>query len=304
MFTDIERATEYIREKATPIVVKADGLAAGKGVVVASTEEEAVQAVRTLMTGRIFGDAGKRIVIEECLSGYEVSFLVFTDGKTIVPMPVSQDHKRVFDGDRGPNTGGMGAYSPVPTVSRELCDTMMAAIVEPAINGLEEEGCPYEGILYAGLMITSDGPKVLEFNCRFGDPEAQPLLMRLETDLVEIIEAVIDKRLEASAVRWSDKAAVCVVMASGGYPDQYQNGKVISGLEDTQALKDVVVFHAGTASDNGRIVTAGGRVLGVTALGNGIGEARARAYEAVNKISFEGMHYRKDIGKGAGVIHE
>lgn len=297
VFTDMGMASEYIKEKGAPVVVKADGLAAGKGVIVASTEEEAIDAVRMLMKDMVFGEAGERVIIEECLEGEEASFLVFTDGRSIIPMPLTKDHKRVFDGDRGPNTGGMGAYSPVPSVSGEMYGRILQDIIAPTIKGLEKEGHPYEGVLYTGLMITPDGPKVLEFNCRFGDPEAQPILMRLDTDIVEIIDAVIDKRLEGTPVRWSDKAGVCVVIASGGYPDKYQNGKVISGLEDTEAMEDVMVFHAGTELVNRRIVTGGGRVLGVTALGNDIRAAIDRAYKAIGEIYFEGMHYRKDIGK-------
>ncbi len=300
VFTDADMAVEYVRRQGTPVVVKADGLAAGKGVVVAQTEKEAVDAIRMMMVERAFGEAGTRVIIEEFLEGEEASCLVFTDGKAIVPMPLSKDHKRVFDGDKGPNTGGMGAYSPVPTISKAMYETILTDIVGSAIKGFAQEGCPYEGVLYTGLMITPAGPKVLEFNCRFGDPEAQPVLGRLETDIVEVLEAVVDKRLETVAVRWSDKAAVCVVIASEGYPDPYQTGKVISGLEEAKALKDVVVFHAGTAADKGRIVTAGGRVLGVTALGTDIREATDNAYKAVGKIFFEGMQYRKDIGKGTG----
>lgn len=297
-FSDVTAAIEYIKEKGVPLVLKADGLAAGKGVIIAATEEEAINAMQTLMVDKAFGQAGERIIIEEFLDGEEASFLVFTDGKTIVPMPLSRDHKRIFDDDKGPNTGGMGAYSPVPSVSRELIDIVIKDIVKPVLSGLEEEGCPYEGILYTGLMITAEGkPKVLEFNCRFGDPEAQPILMRLDTDIVDILEAVVDKKLDGIKVIWSDKTAVCVVIASGGYPDKYQNGKIISGLEKIGEMKDVMVFHAGTLFDNNNTVTAGGRVLGVTALGEDIADAIKKAYDAVDKISFEGMQYRKDIGK-------
>lgn len=300
VFADATSAMKYIRKKGPPLVVKAEGLAAGKGVIVAATEEEAIGAVVMMMKERVFGPAGERVVIEECLSGEEASFLVFTEGEGIIPMPLSKDHKRVYDGDRGPNTGGMGAYSPVPAIGRDSVERIMKDIVTPAIEGLALEGIPYEGVLYTGLMMTPGGPRVLEFNCRFGDPEAQPLLMRLESDIVELMEAVIDKRLEKCSVNWSDKAAVCVVIASGGYPDQYQSGKPIAGLEDAGAMEDVMVFHAGTALDQGRIVTAGGRVLGVTALGEDIGGAIRRAYEAAGKICFEGMHYRRDIGRSVG----
>ena len=267
-------------------------------MIIAATEQEAIDALKILMIDKAFGQAGEKIIIEEFLEGEEASFLVFTDGNAIVPMPLSRDHKRIFDNDKGPNTGGMGAYSPVPLVSRQIIDSVIKDIVQPVIAGLEKEGCPYQGILYTGLMITPEGiPKVLEFNCRFGDPEAQPILMRLETDIVEIIEAVIDKRLSEIEVKWSDKVAVCVVMASGGYPDKYQNGRIITGLNSIADTEDVIVFHAGTAFENKNIVTAGGRVLGVTALGEDINIAIKRAYEAVNMIEFEGMQYRKDIGK-------
>lgn len=297
VFTDIERGTEYIKKRGAPVVLKADGLAGGKGVVVASTEDDAVCVLRMMMVEKVFGGAGEKVIIEECLEGEELSFLAFTDGKTIAPLPLCRDHKRVFDGDRGPNTGGMGAYSPVPGVSNETFDRILHDILEPAIKGLREEGYPYEGVLYAGLMITPRGPKVLEFNCRFGDPEAQPLLLRLESDLVETLEAVIDKRLERVTLKWNDRAAVCVVIASGGYPDKYQNGKVVSGLKDVEAMKNVMVFHAGTSLDKGSIITSGGRVLGVAALGEDIRGAMKRVYEGVDKIYFEGMHYRKDIGR-------
>lgn len=297
-FTEVNKAIDYIKEKGAPLVIKADGLAAGKGVIIAATEQEAIDALKILMIDKAFGQAGEKIIIEEFLEGEEASFLVFTDGHAIVPMPLSRDHKRILDNDKGPNTGGMGAYSPVPSVSMKMIDSVIKDIVKPVIAGLEKEGCSYEGILYTGLMITPEGiPKVLEFNCRFGDPEAQPILMRLETDIVEIIEAVIDKRLSEIEVKWSDKVAVCVVMASGGYPDKYQNGRIITGLDSIGDKKDVVVFHAGTAIKDNNIVTAGGRVLGVTALGDDMTIAIKRAYGAVEKIGFEGMQYRKDIGE-------
>lgn len=297
VFTDYDNAIEYIRKKGTPIVIKADGLAAGKGVIVAATEKEATDAVNAMMIDMVFGDAGKKVVIEECLTGEEASFLVFTDGRDIIPMSLSKDHKRLFDDDRGPNTGGMGAYSPVPTISDEMYLNIMDDIIVPVIEGLEREGYTYEGVLYTGLMITSDGPRVLEFNCRFGDPETQPIIMRLSSDIMEIIEGVVGRRLGTVNVKWSDSASVCVVMASGGYPDKYQNGKIISGLNEVAGMDDVMVFHAGSAYDNENIVTAGGRVLGVTALGEDIGKAKDRAYEAVGKIYFDGMHYRRDIGR-------
>ena len=297
VFTDYDNAIEYIRKKGTPIVIKADGLAAGKGVIVATNEKEAADAVKAMMIDMVYGDAGKMIIIEECLTGEEVSFLVFTDGRDIIPMPLSKDHKRVFDNDKGPNTGGMGAYSPVPTISDEMYLSIMDDIIVPVIEGLEREGYKYEGVLYTGLMITRDGPRVLEFNCRFGDPEAQPIIMRLSSDIMEIIEGVVGRRLGMVNVKWSDSASVCVVMASGGYPDKYRNGKIISGLNDVAGMDDVMVFHAGSAYNNENIVTAGGRVLGVTALGEDIGKAKEKAYEAVGKIYFDGMQYRKDIGR-------
>ncbi|OGW14589.1 MAG: phosphoribosylamine--glycine ligase, partial [Nitrospirae bacterium GWA2_42_11] len=292
-----DNAIEYIRKKGTPIVIKADGLAAGKGVIVATNEKEATDAVKAMMIDMVYGDAGKMIIIEECLTGEEASFLVFTDGRDIIPMPLSKDHKRVFDDDKGPNTGGMGAYSPVPGISDEMYLRIMDDIIVPVIEGLEREGYTYEGVLYTGLMITRDGPRVLEFNCRFGDPEAQPIIMRLSSDIMEIIEGVVGRRLGMVNVKWSDSASVCVVMASGGYPDKYRNGKIISGLNDVAGMDDVMVFHAGSAYNNENIVTAGGRVLGVTALGEDIGKAKEKAYEAVGKIYFDGMQYRKDIGR-------
>jgi len=297
VFTDYDNAIEYIRKKGTPIVIKADGLAAGKGVIVATNEKEATDAVKAMMIDMVYGDAGKMIIIEECLTGEEASFLVFTDGRDIIPMPLSKDHKRVFDDDKGPNTGGMGAYSPEPGISDEMYLRIMDDIIVPVIEGLEREGYKYEGVLYTGLMITRDGPRVLEFNCRFGDPEAQPIIMRLSSDIMEIIEGVVGRRLGMVNVKWSDSASVCVVMASGGYPDKYRNGKIISGLNDVAGMDDVMVFHAGSAYNNENIVTAGGRVLGVTALGEDIGKAKEKAYEAVGKIYFDGMHYRKDIGR-------
>lgn len=297
VFTDHEKAVNYIREKGVPIVVKADGLAAGKGVMVCTTEDEAITAVNMIMSERLFGDAGAQVVIEECLEGEEVSFLVFSDGNTIIPMPSSQDHKRALDNDCGPNTGGMGAYSPVPIIDRDMQDRIMKEVMLPAVNALKSEGCPYEGILYAGIMLTPEGPKVLEFNCRFGDPEAQPILMRLQSDIIDIMNAVIDKKLDGIEIQWSDKASVCVVIAAGGYPDKYSTGQSINGLEDFDNMNDVIVFHAGTKFDGGNIVTAGGRVLGITAIGTDIRKAIDKAYEGVNRISFEGMQYRKDIGR-------
>lgn len=295
VFTAYSHAEEYVRLKGAPIVIKADGLAAGKGVVVAQTVDEALDALKKIMLDRVFGDAGERVVVEEALEGEEASYLVFTDGQYIIPMLSSQDHKRVFDGDKGPNTGGMGAYSPAPVVSPEVERKILDRIMKPAIMGMKKEGLKYKGVLYAGLMIKDSEPYVLEFNCRFGDPEAQPLLMRLNSDLLDVLMAIAEERLSKVSLEWRPEAAVCVVAASGGYPGTYEKGKVITGLDEVKKMPNVVVFHAGTAFSDGQIVTSGGRVLGVTALGVNIKQARDRAYEALQKIHFEGMHYRKDI---------
>jgi phosphoribosylamine--glycine ligase len=280
-------------------VVKADGLAAGKGVFPCRTLDEALEAVDRIMVERAFGEAGQKVVIEEFLEGEEASFLAITDGEAVVPFPSSQDHKAVFDGDTGPNTGGMGAYSPAPVVTHELHDQVMERIMIPTVRAMAREGTPYRGILYAGLMIRGQEAKVLEFNVRFGDPEAQPLVVRLRSDLVPLLEAARAGTLKEAHVEWDSDAAVCVVMASQGYPGPYQKGVPIEGLEEAQRMENVVVFHAGTAVQGGRIVTAGGRVLGVTAKGRGIGEAVERVYKAVGKIRWDGVHYRRDIGKKA-----
>ncbi|HDI00114.1 MAG TPA: phosphoribosylamine--glycine ligase, partial [Firmicutes bacterium] len=287
------------RKAGTPIVVKADGLAAGKGSIVCRTLDEAYGAVERIMEEKEFGDAGNLIVVEEMLVGEEASILAITDGEAIKPLLPSQDHKPVYDGDRGPNTGGMGAYAPAPVVTEEVARTVMEGILRPAVEGMAKEGTEYRGVLYAGLMITREGPKVLEFNCRFGDPESQAVLPLFEGDLVEVLEATIEGRLEEAEVRNSQGAAVCVVLASGGYPGKYEKGKVIEGLDELQDMEDVLVFHAGTAKRDGKLVTNGGRVLGVTALGPDIPRAIERAYEAVAKVHFEGMHYRRDIGRKA-----
>ncbi len=292
-------AEKYVRLKGAPIVVKADGLAAGKGVFVAGTTEEANDAIDIIMRKRAFGGSGDRVVIEECLIGEEASFMAFSDGETVVPMASSQDHKRIFDHDKGPNTGGMGAYSPAPVVTPELADRIMREVMLPAVRGMKQDGKPYKGVLYAGLMITSEGPKVLEFNVRFGDPEAQPILMRLDSDLVDIMVACADGTLRPDMVRWKEQAAVCVVAAAKGYPGSYEKGTPIHGLEEAAAVEDTVVFHAGTADRSESIVTNGGRVLGVTALGEDVAVAIERAYKAMSKISFDGMHYRRDIGARA-----
>ncbi|MEO2083708.1 MAG: phosphoribosylamine--glycine ligase, partial [Desulfurobacteriaceae bacterium] len=279
VFEDPEKAKEYVRKKGTPIVVKADGLAAGKGVVVAKTVEEALEAIEKIMVKRVFGDAGKKVVIEECLVGEEASYLVVTDGRNFIPLATSQDHKAVFDGDRGPNTGGMGAYSPAPVLSPETEKEVQDRVIKPILKGMEEIGTPFKGILYAGLMITEEGPKVLEFNVRFGDPEAQVLMRRLETDLIEVCESVVEGKL-VERLDWKPETAICVVLASKGYPGSYEKGKEITGIEEAEKVETVVVFHAGTAVRDGKLVTNGGRVLNVTALGKDIVEARERAYRA------------------------
>ncbi|MEC4686534.1 MAG: phosphoribosylamine--glycine ligase [Nitrospirota bacterium] len=298
-FTSYIHAEEHVRMKGAPIVIKADGLAAGKGVFVAKTVSEAISALRLIMKEKAFGPAGDRVVVEECLEGEEASYLVFTDGKTILPMASSQDHKRVYDNDEGPNTGGMGAYSPAPVITPEIEKKIMDRVMKPAIRGLKKEGIKYKGVLYAGIMLRDGEPYVLEFNCRFGDPETQPILTRLDSDLLEISLAITDEKLSDISLEWRPEASVCVVAASGGYPGKYETGKLITGLDDVKQMEDTVVFHAGTAYDGQDIVTTGGRVLGVTALGKDIKEARDRAYEAIGKIHFEGMHYRKDIANRA-----
>lgn len=293
-FTDAGEAEEYIKELNAPCVVKADGLAAGKGVIIANTQQEALDAVREIMTDRAFGSAGETLLVEETLVGEEVSILAFTDGKTVVPMLPAQDHKRVFDDDQGPNTGGMGAYAPAPVGTGEVYRFAQEKILVPMVKAMAAEGRPYKGVLYAGLMVTEQGPMVLEFNARFGDPEAQPVLMMLKSDLVEIMEAVIDNRLDQANVEWHEGASVCVVLASGGYPGEYTNGYEITGLDDVP--DGVSVYHAGTALKDGKVVTNGGRVLGVTALGSDIPSAITLAYQGVKAIHFEGMHCRGDIG--------
>ncbi|MCD6505760.1 phosphoribosylamine--glycine ligase [Candidatus Poribacteria bacterium] len=299
-FDDPDEAARYIRDKGAPIVVKADGsAAAGKGSFVCEQVDKALEAVRLIMIDRIFGDAGDRVVVEEYLEGEEASFIVLTDGETILPLVTSQDHKRAYDGDRGPNTGGMGAYSPAPVIDPKMRDEIIDDIILPVIEGMKREGRPYRGALYAGLMITDGGPKVLEFNCRFGDPETQVILPRLDSDLVPALIACIEGRLKEIELRWREDAAVCVVLASGGYPGKYEKGKPITGIEEAESIGDVVIFHAGTAMRENRLVTNGGRVLGVTAIDRDIPSAIERAYKAVSKIHFEKMHYRRDIGQKA-----
>ncbi|MEK7332000.1 MAG: phosphoribosylamine--glycine ligase [Nitrospirota bacterium] len=299
VFTSYLHAEDYVRMKGAPIVIKADGLAAGKGVIMAKTVDEAIAGLKLIMKDKAFGEAGNRVVVEECLDGEEASFMAFTDGKTILPMVSSQDHKRIFDGDQGPNTGGMGAYSPAPVITPELESVIMEKIMRPTVNGLQSEGIKYKGILYAGLMIKDNKPYTLEFNCRLGDPETQPVLSRLKTDLTDIALAIADERLSGINLEWKPEVSVCVVAASKGYPGAYEKGKVIKGLDDAGKMDDVVVFHAGTAFNKNKIVTAGGRVLGVTALGKDIKDAKEKAYKAIEKIHFSGMHYRKDIADRA-----
>ena len=298
-FLSPEQAKKHVKERGTPLVVKADGLAAGKGVILAKTEKEALDAIDSIMIKKDFGAAGNKVIIEELLRGEEASFLAFTDGETIVPMPSSQDHKAIYDGDQGPNTGGMGAYSPAPVVTPELSEKVMKKIMIPTMKGMAAEGRKYRGILYAGLMINKGEPMVLEYNTRFGDPETQPLLVRMKSDLLAVLEATISGTLQETKIEWDARPAVCVVMASSGYPGTYEKGKIISGLEAAEKVKDAFVFHAGTAWKNGNIVTNGGRVLGVTALGDTIQEAIKQAYKAVSAIAWEGAYHRKDIGDKA-----
>ncbi|WP_028116118.1 phosphoribosylamine--glycine ligase [Ferrimonas senticii] len=295
-FTEVEPALAYLHQMGAPIVVKADGLAAGKGVIVAMTLAEAEAAVKDMLAGNAFGDAGHRVVIEEFLDGEEASFIVMVDGDNIVPMATSQDHKRVGDGDTGPNTGGMGAYSPAPVVTNEIHDRIMAEVIRPTVDGMKAEGNAYKGFLYAGLMIDADGtPKVIEYNCRFGDPETQPIMLRMRSDLVELCLAGANGQLAGKVAEFDPRAAVGVVLASGGYPADYQKGFAITGLQ-TEYAEGEKVFHAGTAEANGAIINTGGRVLCATALGNTVTEAQQRAYQLVDQISWQGMFTRRDIG--------
>jgi phosphoribosylamine--glycine ligase len=299
IFDSQKGAVKYIQKRGAPIVVKADGLAAGKGVMVCNTVEEAIQSVNKIMAEKIFGEAGNRIIIEEYLVGEEASYIAFTDGKTILPMASSQDHKSIFDGDQGPNTGGMGAYSPAPVVTDEVHEKIIEKILRPIIYGLGEEGRTYKGVLYAGLMIHDGHPKVLEFNARFGDPETQPVLMRMKGDIIPILEACMKGTLSQHRIEWDSRPSVCVVMASKGYPGDYEKGKMIRGLKEISQMEDVFVFHAGTTIKDGEMVTNGGRVLGVTGLGEDIPRAIEKTYQAVKKISWDGAHYRTDIGQKA-----
>jgi phosphoribosylamine--glycine ligase len=296
VFDEYAPAADYLKTISGPIVVKADGLAAGKGVLVCADRDEAVDALDKIMKERAFGSAGDRVIIEECLVGEEASFIAFTDGTNVLPLASSQDHKPVFDGDMGPNTGGMGAYSPAPVVTKEMHDRIMDQVMIPVVRAMAEEGTPYVGFLYAGIMIDDGVPKVLEFNARMGDPEAQPLLFRMKSDIVPFLSAAIEGGLEGMEIEWEPEDSVCVVMASGGYPGSYEKGKPIAGIEDADAMEGVKVFHAGTGLDERGFVTGGGRVLGVTAKAEGIGRAIERAYDAAAKIRWDGVHYRKDIG--------
>jgi phosphoribosylamine--glycine ligase len=299
VFDNKDKALSFIRKKGTPIVIKADGLAAGKGVFVCETQKEAEDAIESIMAKRIFGDAGDRVVIEECLEGEEASIIIMSDGKNILPLASSQDHKRIYDDDKGPNTGGMGAYSPAPVVEGERFKEALRLIVHPMIKGLKEKGMPYKGVLYAGIMITDKGMHVLEFNVRFGDPETQAIIPRMKNDIVELIEASIDGKLKSLKGEWDDRPCVCIVAASGGYPGSYHKGKEIKGLEEAGSLKEIVVFHAGTKRESGNCLTSGGRVLGISALGKNIEGAIKAAYEAAEKIHFDGIYYRRDIGRRA-----
>lgn len=299
IFERFKDAKAYIASRDEAVVIKAAGLAKGKGVIVCDDPADGILAAEKIMRDRIFGSAGDKIIVEDKLLGEEVSILAFVDGRNIYVMESSQDHKPIGDGDTGPNTGGMGAYSPAPVITEALMNQITREVLVPVVDGMNRNGTPYKGVLYAGLMITAGGPRVLEFNVRFGDPETQPILMRLKSDLLEVCLAVCEGKLDEVTLEWDPRLAVCVVMASGGYPGKYEKGKKITGLEEAEKLEDVVVFHAGTAKRDGDIVTSGGRVLGVTALGETIAEAQKRAYEAVDKIKFDGAYWRRDIADKA-----
>ncbi len=299
IFDNLNSARAYVKKIGAPCVIKADGLAQGKGVVVAKTIEEANQALDLMINKRVFGEAGNKVIIEECLEGEEASILVLTDGENLLPLVSSQDHKRIFDGDLGPNTGGMGAYSPAPVVSEKLFAEILRDIIRPTLEALRKEGVIYKGVLYAGIMITNKGPKTLEFNVRFGDPETEAILPRLDSDLLEVMLTLAEGDISKLKLKWKKEACVCVVCASQGYPGKYDKGKEIFGLDDVAKLKDIVVFHAGTRKEGKKILTNGGRVLGVTGLGSTIKEAIEKTYGAVEKIRFDGMQYRRDIGRRA-----
>ena len=295
-FTSHQLAQRYFDKETGPIVVKASGLAAGKGVILCRNSEEGLNAVNTIMKDKSFGEAGEKVVIEEFLEGQEVSVLAFSDGNNFLLMDSAQDHKAALDGDKGPNTGGMGAYSPAPIFTNLLRQQVSDKIIHPLIRAMKSEGRPYKGILYVGLMLTKNGPKILEFNARFGDPETQPLLVRMESDIVPLFEACIDGTLDQFELHWKPELSICVVMAAKGYPGSYKKGKEISGLNEAAALPDVMVFHAGTKAEAGKVLSSGGRVLGVTATGSDISSASKKVYDAVAKIKWDGIHYRKDIG--------
>ena len=299
VFQNSEKALAYIQQQTFPLVIKADGLAAGKGVFIVKNLFEARDALNALMEEKKFGEAGRQVIIEEFLEGEEISILAFCDGKTVIPMVSSQDHKKIFDNDQGPNTGGMGAYSPVPFYPDEFEKRVLEEILKPTVKGLQNEGKEYKGVLYAGLILTKEGPKVLEFNARFGDPETQVILPRLKTDLIDILNAVIDSTLHKINIQWEDNTTVCVVVASGGYPGKYQKGKVISGLERLEKMKSMIAFHAGTKFQDNQVITSGGRVLGITAWDKTISKAKEKAYKAIKEIYFEDMYYRKDIAAKA-----
>lgn len=297
VFEDYNQARLYIQQQSFPLVIKADGLAAGKGVLIIENLPQAEKAISQIMKEHKFGKAGKRVIIEEFLTGEEVSMLVFTDGEHFLPMTPSQDHKKISDGDQGPNTGGMGAYSPVPFFDNSTQEWVLRSIFQPVIKGIKEEGRKFKGVLYAGLILTNEGPKVLEFNARFGDPETQVILPGLKTDLIEILCATQEENLNQIKVEWTNQTSVCVVMASGGYPGKYEKGKIIVGLEGLLNKQDTMIFHAGTEKKNDKLVTSGGRVLGVTSWADTLNGAIEKAYEGVNKIYFEKLYYRNDIGK-------
>jgi len=295
-FTDVDKAIAYIEQQGAPIVIKADGLAAGKGVILAQTNEEAIDAVKDMLSGNSFGDAGARVVVEELLTGEEASFICMVDGKHVLPMATSQDHKARDNGDQGPNTGGMGAYSPAPVVTPEIHDRIMNEVILPTVKGMADEGHPYTGFLYAGVMIDESGkPNTLEYNVRFGDPETQPIMMRLQSDFVALCNAAIDKKLNETTAQWDSRTSLGVVLAAGGYPASYNSGDAISGLANTETT-DQKVFHAGTAEKDGDIVTAGGRVLCAVALGDSVSDAQSKAYQLVEKINWDNVYYRTDIG--------
>ncbi len=299
VFDKVNEAIAFLEEISLPVVIKAEGLAAGKGVIICDERADAVETIKANLDQKVFGAASNRILIEEYLTGEEASLLAFVDGKTVVPMITAQDHKPIFDGDKGPNTGGMGAYAPAPLVNRELYNDIVHHILEPTVKALTVKGIKYKGIVYAGLMITKEGAKVLEFNCRFGDPETQAILPLLNTDIVDVMEAVIDERLDEITLEWRDAAAVCVIMASGGYPGSYEKGKTITGLDDLPESDEVIVFHAGTKRENGVIKTNGGRVLGLTTVATNLQDAIEKNYSLIDTITFDGRYYRNDIGKKA-----